>query len=122
MESLANRSTCQEQARVRSGNNSSDHHVCQAQYARTLPGLLFPQEVLCTIFFHDTLEDCDLSPSEVLAQFPSDPVFGQRVADASWRMTKKWRGQHRDEREVFDEMARCPIASIDKGCDRIHNV
>lgn len=99
-----------------------DHHVSQAQYARTLQGLLFPEEVLCTIFFHDSLEDSDLAPSEVAAVFPEDLIFGKRVADAAWRMTKKWRGSRRDETELFEEMSRCPIASIAKGCDRIHNV
>ncbi len=99
-----------------------DHHISQAQYARTLQGLMFPEEVLCTIFFHDSLEDCDLAHNEVVAQFPSDQAFGGRVADAAWRMTKKFRGETRDEKALFEEMARCPIASIAKGCDRIHNV
>jgi (p)ppGpp synthase/HD superfamily hydrolase len=89
-----------------------DHHISQAQYARTLPALLF----------HDTMEDWDLAPSEVLAQFLSDQDFGKRVTDAAWRMTKKWRGEKRNEKELFAEMGRCPIASIAKGCDRIHNV
>lgn len=99
-----------------------DHHISQAQYARTLPWLMFPEEVLCTIFYHDTPEDHGLSPNEILAHFPDDTQFGQRVADAVWRMTKKYRGTVRDEREIFDEMAKCPISSIAKGCDRIHNV
>lgn len=99
-----------------------DHHVYQAQYLRTLPDLLYPEETLCTIFFHDTPEDKGISPQEIMEQFPSDPAFGRRVSEASWRMTKKWRGEKRCEVEVFGEMAKCPISSIAKGCDRIHNI
>lgn len=99
-----------------------DHHVCQAQYLRTLPDLLFPEETFCTVFFHDTPEDRGVSPEEIFKLFPEDPVFGRRVSDAVWRMTKKWRGEKRCEKALFDEMAKCPIASIAKGCDRIHNV
>lgn len=99
-----------------------DHHVSQVQYARTLPDLLFPEETMCTIFFHDTMEDKDLSPEEIVRLFPEDPAFARKVADAAWRMTKKWRGEKRGEEALFEEMAKCPIASIAKGCDRIHNV
>lgn len=98
-----------------------DHHVCQAQYARTLiPFLRHPEETLATIFFHDTLEDKDLSPDEVKKVFPS-PSFGEMVANASVRVTKVWRGQKFDEKMIFKGIAECPIASIAKGLDRIHN-
>lgn len=99
-----------------------DHHISQAQYLRTLPTLLFPEETFCTIFFHDTPEDKDISPDEIFNLYSANPVFAKRVSDAAWRMTKKYRGVKRPEQELFDEMAKCPIASIAKGCDRIHNI
>lgn len=99
-----------------------DHHVCQVQYLRTLPDILFPEETICTIFFHDTPEDKGISPQEIAQMFPNNALFAQRVSDAVWRMTKKWRGEKRCENDLFEEMAKCPISSIAKGCDRIHNV
>ena len=99
-----------------------DHHISQAQYLRTLPDLLFPEETFCTIFFHDTPEDKDVSIDEIFNLYRNSPEFAKRLSDATWRMTKTYRGVKRDEQDLFDEMARCPIASIAKGCDRIHNI
>jgi (p)ppGpp synthase/HD superfamily hydrolase len=99
-----------------------DHHVCQVQYSRTLLGLMFPEETACTIFFHDTPEDKGLAIEEIRRLYSDCPDFGGRVADATWRMTKIFRGEKRREDSLFEEMAKCPIASIAKGCDRIHNV
>lgn len=99
-----------------------DHHVCQVQYLRTLPYLLFPEETACVMFFHDTPEDKGLAIEEIRRVYKDDPAFGDRVADATWRMTKVFRGEKRAAGPLFDEMARCPISSIAKGCDRIHNV
>lgn len=100
-----------------------DHHVCQAQYLRTLlPFLLFPQETIAGIFFHDTPEDRGFSYEEIRAVYSDHPEFGALVAGAVQRVTKKWRGQKLDEEVLFEEMSKCPMASIIKGCDRIHNL
>lgn len=100
-----------------------DHHVCQAQFLRTLlPTLLFPQESLSTIFFHDTSEDRGLSFDEIRNLYPDSPAFGDRVALATQRLTKEFRGTKMNEALLFEAMALCPIASIVKGCDRIHNL
>lgn len=102
-----------------------DHHVSQANFVRTLqPFLEYPEETLCLVFFHDTAEDHGVSPTEIAAIFP-DPEFGRRVSSATWRMTKKYRGgtgAAATQEELFAEMARCPIASIGKGVDRMHNL
>lgn len=98
-----------------------DHHVCQAQYIRTLlPNLLYPEETLCTVFFHDTFEDKGLSKDEVRKVFVNSQI-GDRVVESAWKMTKVWRGEKYDEQTLFDVMAQDPIASLDKGVDRIHN-
>lgn len=100
-----------------------DHHVVQAQYMRTLlPHLLFPEETLTAIFFHDTPEDRGWAYEEIRSSYPEDAVFGERVAQATRRVTKKWRGLAYDENDLFQEMARCPIASMVKAGDRIHNL
>lgn len=100
-----------------------DHHVVQVQYMRTLlPHLMFPEETLCAIFFHDTPEDCGVSYGEIRAAFPEDPEFGNRVAQAVQRVTKKWRGEVYEENSLFAAMAECPISSLVKGGDRFHNL
>lgn len=100
-----------------------DHHVCQMQYARTLlPSLLHPEATLTAICFHDTAEDHGMSYDEIRGVYPEDLAFGDQVADAVRRVTKKWRGQTYDEDELFASMAQCPIASVVKGGDRIHNL
>lgn len=100
-----------------------DHHVVQAQYLRTLlPHLLYPEETLAAIFFHDTPEDRGVSYAEIRNTFPEDAAFGDRVANAVQRVTKTWRGEVYDESELFSAMARCPIGSVVKGGDRIHNL
>jgi (p)ppGpp synthase/HD superfamily hydrolase len=99
-----------------------DHHVCQAQYLRTILGhIRHPEETLATIFSHDTPEDKDVSREEIKLVVPEDPIFGERVAQATWRVTKEWKGERFNEEHLFARMAECPIASIVKGMDRIHN-
>lgn len=98
-----------------------DHHVSQAQFVRTLlPSLSFPEETVATIFFHDTAEDKGTSFDEIASVF-SQPAFGERVAQATWKVTKVFRGEKYDEAKLFKDMSTCPIASIVKGIDRIHN-
>jgi (p)ppGpp synthase/HD superfamily hydrolase len=94
-----------------------DHQISIAHYVRTLlPSLEFAEETLCVIFLHDVSEDYHVSREEI------ERRFGTRVADAVWRMTKTWRGDKKDEARLFEEMAECPLSSIAKGADRIHNL
>jgi len=98
-----------------------DHHICQAQFMRTLiPHLIYPEQTIATIFTHDTQEDKDVSWQEIKDIF-EDHQFGLLVADATWKVTKVFRGEKRNEAQLFQDMASCPIASLVKGVDRIHN-
>lgn len=99
-----------------------DHHVCQAQYLRTLlPYLIYPEETICTTLFHDTIEDKSVSALDVQMFFPEASI-GIRVSQATTRMSKV-RGIEKISPDVlFPEMSKCPIASICKGVDRFHNL
>jgi (p)ppGpp synthase/HD superfamily hydrolase len=100
-----------------------DHHVCQAQYMRTLlPFVTYPEETLATIFFHDTPEDIGVSFDEIVNFFKQDLEFGLRVSDGTRRVTKKMRNVKLQAEPLFRSMAECPIASLVKGGDRIHNL
>jgi (p)ppGpp synthase/HD superfamily hydrolase len=103
------------------GDPEFDHQVCIALYALTLPDLRYREEVIATIFLHDVREDYEISDGEIYALFP-DPKKARMIADAVDAMTKVFRGEKRDEKALFDRMANNPIASIAKGCDRIHNL
>lgn len=98
-----------------------DHQVSIALFALTLPSLRYREEIIATIFLHDVREDYHVTDAEVRALFSSDPAFADRVARAVENMTKEWRGVKKDEKLLFEAMAADEIASIAKGCDRIHN-
>lgn len=100
-----------------------DHQISMALFALTLPDIQFREELIATIMLHDVQEDYDVTSEEIRDIF-IDPVeeFAIRVSDAVWCMTKTYRGSKRDETEVFHAMALNIIASIAKGCDRIHNL
>jgi (p)ppGpp synthase/HD superfamily hydrolase len=91
------------------------HQISIAHYVRTLPGLMYEEDTLATVFLHDVREDYDVEDHEIRAR------FGNLVADGVDAMTKTFRGVKRAEQHVFDTIARNPIASIAKGADRIHN-
>lgn len=93
-----------------------DHQVSIAYYLRSLlPSLRHKEETLCVAFLHDVREDYGLADDEIRGP------FGSLVADGVSRMTKTFRGVKADPSALFAEMARCPVASIVKAADRIHN-
>lgn len=76
---------------------------------------MYPGATLAAAFLHDVPEDYDISFDEL------EKKFGKQISDAVWLLTKQYRGEKKDIEVYFDEMAHCPIASIIKGADRIHN-
>lgn len=98
------------------------HQVEIALFALTLPDLMYREEVIATILLHDVREDYGVSDGEISDLFFEDLAFAQRVCSAVWNMTKEFRGVKRDEKALFDAMSQDPIASIAKGCDRMHNL
>ena len=100
----------------KNGSPEFSHQIEIALFGRTLlESLIYKEETLITIFLHDIREDYDISDGEIRT------LFGDLVANAVAAMTKEFRGHKRDPFEVFDNLARDPIASIAKGIDRIHN-
>jgi len=94
-----------------------EHQLTIAHYVRTLiPHLIYPSETISTIFLHDVPEDYDVHSIEI------ENRFGKIVADATERLTKTFRGIKKTEEAYFGAIAECPIASIGKGGDRIHNL
>jgi (p)ppGpp synthase/HD superfamily hydrolase len=98
------------------GSPEFSHQVWQVAYARTFVDLLlYPEETLATIFLHDVVEDYNVPLSEI------EREFGPRVAASIDRMSKEIQGRKKSSETYFGELALCPIASISKGIDRIHN-
>ena len=98
------------------------HQIEIALFALTLPDLMFRQEVIATIMLHDVREDYGVTAAEIRELFFEDPDFATRVDRAVENMTKEFRGVKKDEQALFDAMSQDPIASIAKGCDRMHNL
>jgi (p)ppGpp synthase/HD superfamily hydrolase len=99
-----------------------DHQISIALYALTLPNLRYREEIITTIFLHDVREDYHITDAEVRSLFATDLAFAERVSRAVENMTKEWRGAKKDEAKLFAAMGEDEIASIAKGCDRIHNL
>lgn len=92
-----------------------DHQVSIAHHLRTLPDLVDRQGTLATAFLHDVREDYGVDDALVRSR------FGIAVADAVDAMTKEFRGVKRPEALVAARIAGCPIASVAKPGDRVHN-
>lgn len=91
------------------------HQISIASYLKTLPNLRCQEDVLCAAFLHDTVEDYDVSLSDIEFRFGTD------VRKAVDLLSKKVDGYCKSQEEYFKRMVDCPIASIVKGGDRVHN-
>ncbi len=93
------------------------HQVSQMCYARTMvDNLLFPEETLAVIALHDLIEDYNITHKELIE------LFGSKVADATLKMSKVVDGIRISDDIYYRILATCPIASIAKGFDRVHNL
>lgn len=92
------------------------HQVNIALYVATLtPHLRHPEASVLVSLLHDVCEDYDVEFHVIEAK------FGREVADATRAMTKVHKGIKRAPAEVAAAQAEDPIASVNKGADRIHN-
>jgi (p)ppGpp synthase/HD superfamily hydrolase len=93
------------------------HQVSQACYARTMiDSLLYPEETLCLIFLHDTVEDKGVTREQLVK------LFGERVANAVIKISKVVNGLRIPDEIYYKGMEDCPISSAGKGLDRVHNL
>jgi len=93
------------------------HQLSIARLISTLaPHLHYPEETLAAAFLHDVVEDYGVGRGEL------QQLFGPPVAEAVWKLTKKWPGGCKPVDYYFSMLAVCPIASIVKLADRAHNI
>jgi (p)ppGpp synthase/HD superfamily hydrolase len=102
------------------GKTPKFHHQLQVArlVATLLPHLQFPEETLAVCFLHDMLED---HPQET-SQTALEERFGTLISRAVWAMSKKSGGLSKSPELYYAELSKCPIASIAKVSDRIHNI
>lgn len=99
------------------GQPEFSHQVSQLCYAKTMvDNLLFPEETLCVIALHDIIEDKDVSHKELV------DLFGKIVGDATLKMSKVVDGVRIPDDIYYKILSTCPIASVAKGFDRVHNL
>ena len=91
------------------------HQISIAHYLRTLPDLRNQEDVLSAAFLHDTVEDYDVSLTDIEGRFGAD------VARAVKKLSKVLKGYKKSPDEYYQGMIECPIASVVKGGDRVHN-
>lgn len=93
------------------------HQIEICLYITTLKNLGNEQLCLTVALLHDLLEsDFGVSPKDIEFR------FGKDSADAVWLVTKTYQGKDKDLNTYFEEISKCPVASIVKGADRINNV
>jgi len=93
------------------------HQIYMGNFARVYETLLiYPEEVFTSIFLHDLIEDYDVSPQEITEK------FGKLVSDTVYKLSKKYRKLKKDLDSYFIDISECPIASVIKGIDRVHNI
>jgi (p)ppGpp synthase/HD superfamily hydrolase len=93
------------------------HQLSIARLVHTLtPHLAHPETTLVAAFLHDLMEDHDTSEFELRHH------YGTEVANAVWKLTKKHRGESKSYEDYFAELATCPVASVVKLADRVHNI
>lgn len=89
------------------------HQIEITHYLRTLlPSLMHPEETLAAALLHDTKEDYNI-PELVLID-----RFGHQISTAVCLLDKNFKTSE----QYFAALAECPVSSIAKGGDRIHNL
>lgn len=102
------------------------HQISQANFARTLDStLIYPEEVLATIFLHDVVEDiAEVQFDDVavmLVQAGAEGEFLNRIMAGVEEMTNQYpeTGVKKPKTEYYSAMG--VVSSVCKGIDRIHN-
>jgi len=109
-----------EQGTRKDGETPRFHHQLSiARLVRTVdPHLRNPEQALAAAFLHDVLED----HGSAVTREALEERFGRDLANIVWRLSKKSNGLVKDYNLYFDELAKCPTASVVKLADRAHNL
>jgi (p)ppGpp synthase/HD superfamily hydrolase len=91
------------------------HQIEICLFLMTLKEVEDEETTLIAGLLHDVREDADVE-DEVIAN-----KFGRKAADAVEKLTKEFKGVKKSSEDYFDKLATCPIASLVKLADRIHN-
>lgn len=92
------------------------HQIEIALFITTLKEVQFEEATIIAGLLHDVREDANIDHEEIKKR------FGEQVADAVEKLTKEFKHIKKDTQFYFDQIATCPIASLVKLADRIHNV
>ncbi len=93
-----------------------EHQIFQTHMVRTYhKNLVLPKETMMVALLHDVREDYDISNEEI------ENLFGLDVARGVESMTKVFNKIKKDTIIYFEELSKCPMGSICKGTDRVHN-
>lgn len=99
------------------GAHEFSHQVSQAQLARTLIHCVrHKEELFIVIFLHDICEDKGISFEEI------ETRFNKLASDSVKLMTKEYRGVKTPNDVYYTNMVDCPITSVAKALDRVHNL
>lgn len=98
------------------GTPAFQHQIEICLFIMTLKEVSFEEETFAVALLHDIREDYGIEHSYIKER------YGKKIADAVEKLTKKFNGEKKDTQVYFDSIATCPISSIVKLADRIHNV
>ena len=102
--------------RRKDGTPEFSHQIFQAQYVRTLPSLMYPEETMAVVFLHDIVEDCGVRFATIHQE------FGELVGSGVDYMSDvDAQGKEKPVTAFFAAMVASPVASLGKGVDRSHN-
>jgi (p)ppGpp synthase/HD superfamily hydrolase len=91
------------------------HMLEVALHVITLRDLDDEESTIAAALLHDSREDYGIAHSTMVEQ------FGDTVANAVEKLSKVIDGQKKSTDFYFEQLSTCPIASLVKGCDRVHN-
>lgn len=92
------------------------HQLEICHYLITLKNLENEEMVLVCALLHDVMEDYNI-PVETM-----EKEFSPEITKKILILSKVYQGKKKDMNLYFSEIASCPVCSIVKGADRIHNL
>lgn len=95
------------------------HQVEICLFILTLPDLIDIEECIVVAFMHDLIEDYGITIEDVADG--QDFRFGIATANRVFGISKVYKDKKRNIEDVWENMPYCPIISIVKGADRVHN-